>query len=53
MKKNRNERQESAKGRLVAQLAAGTKTEKKTNKVVALTDGDIKRINKEIAILSK
>ena len=52
MKKNQNERRTSALGRLKAQLASGKKTQKKTNDVVDLTDGDIKRINREIAILS-
>jgi hypothetical protein len=50
-------RRESAKQRLEAQLKRGTKPEKingkTTTNMVALTDGDKKRIEREIETLSK
>ena len=48
-----SDRRGRALERLKSQLAAGTKTAKKTNKKVPLTDGDKNRIEKEIGILSK
>ena len=45
-------RQARALSMLEAQLKSGVKTQKKTRDVkIALTDGDRKRINKEIDIL--
>jgi len=52
MKKNVKQRRANAKIRLEKQLAAGTKTAKKSTNKVPLTEQDIKRINKDIAILS-
>lgn len=46
-------RQKSALVRLQAQLESGNKTQKKSVKKVPLTDGDKKRIEKEIIILTK
>ena len=50
---NRKDRQARALERLQKQLKSGNKTQYKTNKKVPLTETDIKRIEKEIAILSK
>ncbi len=49
-KKGREARREGALGRLKAQLDAGTKTGK-SGKQLPLTEGDIKRINREMSIL--
>jgi len=51
MSNQKQQRRAGALIRLENQLKAGTKTEKKTNKQIPLTDSDIKRINKEIVIL--
>lgn len=48
----KNIRRMSALARLEAQLSSGTKTKKKTNKQVRLTERDIKRINREISTLN-
>lgn len=47
------DRRKNALSRLESQLASGNKTAKKTNKKIPLTDGDKKRIEKEIEILKK
>lgn len=47
------DRKKRALDRLETQLTSGTKTQKKSVKKVPLTDGDKKRIEKEIVILSK
>lgn len=44
-------RRNSALIRLENQLKSGKKTEKKTGLQISLTQGDIKRIEKEIAVL--
>jgi hypothetical protein len=47
-------RQSSALSMLERQLKSGVKTQKKTSDVkIPLTENDIKRINKEIDILTK
>jgi hypothetical protein len=51
MKNGRNGRRAGALSRLEVQLESGTKTEKKTSKVISLTEVDKKRITKEIGIL--
>lgn len=50
---NKKDRQQRALERLQKQLKSGTKTQAKTNKKVPLSETDIKRIEKEIGILSK
>lgn len=47
------DRRKRALDRLETQLKSGTKTQKKSTKTTPLTDGDKKRIEKEIAILAK
>lgn len=49
----RTERQLRALSRLETQLVSGTKIAKKTAKSLPLTEGDKKRIEKEIDILKK
>lgn len=53
MKKGQRERREGALGRLETQLESGTKIQKGTGKTVTLTEGDKKRITKEIGILEE
>jgi hypothetical protein len=49
----KSDRQDRVVSRLEAQLTSGDKTAKKTNKKVPLTEGDKKRIEKEINTLKK
>jgi len=53
MTREKTKRRKSALERLQIQLVKGVKTQKKSKKTTPLTEGDIKRINKEIEILSK
>lgn len=53
MKKGRTVRRKGALERLKAQLTSNTKVEKKTGKVVKLTEFDKKRIEKEIENIEK
>jgi len=53
MKKNRELRRTGAKKRLEAQLELGKKTAKKGTQKVDLTEKDVKRINKDLAILAE
>ena len=49
--KNTTSRRITALAQFEKQLAAGTKNQKKTNKVVPLTDKDVKRITKMTEVL--
>ena len=53
MTREKTKRRKSALERLQIQLVKGVKTQKKTTKTTPLSESDIKRIEKEITILSK
>ena len=53
MTNEKTRRRKSALERLQTQLGKGTKTQKKSTKTIPLSEGDVKRIEKEIALLSK
>ena len=51
MKKGIKLRRVGVLERLENQLESGTKTQKKTSKIVSLTESDKKRISKEVEVL--
>lgn len=51
MSSQQKSRQASALSRLESQLSSGKKTAKKSGEKIDLTEGDKKRISKEIGIL--